>query len=164
MAAAQSSTGQSASVLARVDDNRAVDDDVVNTHWKLLGLGACRRRANAQRVEDDYIGLETVAQQPAVGKSEPLGWERGHLPDRLRQRELALVAGELPQYQRKTTICTRARKLADQHCITANHGQRVRDELRQAARIAAQSSVRRLQVFLHQEVAQRIDRMLVAHR
>src|SRR3990172_7221129 len=77
---AQGTPGQGPGVPAGVDDDLPVHDHVVDADGELLRLPPRRRGLHRLRVEHDDVGLEAVAQEPAVGEPDPLRRARRHLP------------------------------------------------------------------------------------
>ncbi len=127
-AAPERAPGEDARVTALVHDDLPVHDHLLDADRELLRLAPRGRRLHGLRVEDDDVGLEAVAEEPAVGQAQALGGERRHLADGVRQAEPALLADELGQDDRERAVGPRAGIVPDQDRVAADHVERVAHE------------------------------------
>src|SRR5713226_1385730 len=111
-AAAQSATGEHAGVLALIDHELAIGNDVLDTDWKLLRIASRGRCSDVLGMKDDDVRLHAVAQHASIRQAKALGRKRGHLADGIRERHGALVAHVLRQNERETAVRPRAGEVA----------------------------------------------------
>src|SRR6185437_6704612 len=62
------------------------------------------------RIEHHHVREETSAKLSALAQSEPVSWQRRHLPNRILQREQLLLANVSPEYAREASVRTRMRE------------------------------------------------------
>ena len=89
---AEVAAGPRAGVLGVVDDEDAVDEDVLDPARVHGGILARRDVVELVPVEDDDVGAVTRPQQAAIPEAEVRRRHAGHLPDRLLQAQRALLA------------------------------------------------------------------------
>jgi hypothetical protein len=106
---------------------RARDPDVgdpVRQAGRLLERGAVGDVRREQHEVGDHAGPD----EAAVGQAEALGRQGGHVPDRLLQREPALVARDAPEIAREGAEAARVRPAAlARQAVGAQHVQPVRE-------------------------------------
>ena len=148
---------------AAVHDRNAVDDDVFHPHRKAFRVGSRGGRADGFGVEHRYVRLHAVADDAPIEQAETLGGEGSHLADGVGQRQLALFADILAEYDGEAAVSARAWEVAEKDGVAADHRQRMRHERGQRLGVKPLRDVACLQVFRDEQVAEGVHRALPPH-
>ena len=136
---ADPSTRRRAGVLAGVDDERAVDDDVLDAGREAARLVVRRVAPDRRRIEHDEVGQVAVADRAALAQPEPRGGRAGHLADRLLEAEQRLVAHELAEDARVAAVGPRAGLRPDEGRVRPDHPDRMARRTGGASRTTGRS-------------------------
>src|SRR5262245_38720368 len=114
-------------MLAFVNHHLAIDDDELDADREPLGLGGGSGGLDALRIEYHEVSFKSIAQEASVGKPQPLGGERGHFADGIRQVHEAFFTYIFGENDREGAVGARTGVIADEDSIAADHGEGVAD-------------------------------------
>ena len=143
-----------------IDDQLAINNDVVDAHRVLFGVVEGGFGLHRVRVKYHHVGLHAVPQDTPVLQSQPLGGQGGHLADRFLHPEQALLPGKLAQYIRKGAECPGVGHLAGQNPVGTDHVGGVADDGAYVLRVSGPGHKAHFQVLLNQQVADGVHHLL----
>ena len=147
-------------MLAPVDNQPPVDQNVVDAHRKLLRLLEGGRRPHRVWIEHHNVRLHTVPQNTPALQPKSLGRYRRHLLHGLLQAEQALFTDQLAQNVGEGAVATRIRPVVGEETVAAHHLRRVLEYSAYVVLIARPRYERHVQVLLNEQVAYRVHHAL----
>src|SRR5580700_11138062 len=106
----EGAAGQRAGEGAARDRDSAVDDHVGNPGREPVRIGERGLVSHRRRIQYDDVSVVAGRKAPAPREPERAGWQRGHPPDRLRQREHTLIPNVVPEHPGEAAVGPRMRR------------------------------------------------------
>ena len=157
--AAEGSTGRRAGVLAVVDHDRPVHDDVGDPDRELARLVVGRGRADRGRVEQHDVRRAAVGEQPRSRSPRRaagipvMRWTASSSPSsRSSRTNWPRIRGYEPYVRGRGLV-------RDQHAVGPDHRLRVAEERPDPVRVRPRRHLVHPEVLGEQEVADRVDRV-----
>src|SRR5207302_4321156 len=117
---AEDSSRSRACHFALIYDGNAVDQHVVHSLGKLIGIAECGEVADRGGIEDGDVRPHPHAKHAAAFQAQPLRGKRGELANGIRQSELVLFADVLAQDARESAVGAGMRVLPAENSFWRN--------------------------------------------
>src|SRR5215212_4236216 len=158
-AATKRPAGRGARVLATLEDEAPIDEDVLDPVRRSSRLVVRGVRSHRRGIEYHEVGDRIVRDASAALEPEPLGRHGGHLRNRLLEAEEALVPHELAEDPRVAAVAPRARLRADERRVRTDHRNGVLIEPPDPIGVRPGSHLVQAKVLVEQEVTQPIHEL-----